>query len=343
MLTKTISLSYPIKRLLTRTKQQNRLLLLIACMLTILVLVIWLRYQPSLIEVTNLDSEDILLISDLSKHRCTPSYPSILFFNRIPKSASTSLQLFFRYLSKTLDIEIDISPKGAWDWDGERLKAVQDQTLDLLERAKKMNADPDSKHPKGIYSEHFYFTDFPILNEEGIKYTYVTMIRNPVDRAISSFYYYHFTKTYKIPQDMVKVSLRKCFEEQLPGCEGNLITKYFCGLDSRCTSQNGDPDYALKTAKYNLLHSYVAVGLVEDFSMSMKLFQMLLPDFIPPFLEVPDNLEKINANEEDYLTKFNKEDRALVLANNKLDIYLYEFAKKIFYTRLHMCGLASKE
>ncbi|KAI6655267.1 Uronyl 2-sulfotransferase-like [Oopsacas minuta] len=319
----------------------NRRNLWIVLFLALVIVSVWYLKTPSLgTESMELPEE---LNEVLFETECFSHNPYVLFFNRIPKSGSTTLQDFFRTLSNLVDVETDIYPEGATKWTLSKIEEVENRAMALLKRAKLMHGGHgmDGYSPRGIYIQHFYYTEFPGLSAFGMNYGYITLVREPVDRVISAYYYYHFTKNFKIPVEDKMTSLSDCVKNELYGCEANIMTQYFCGHEDSCVSKNGDHKYALYTAKQNLL-KYIAIGLTEDFLSSIKLFQKLLPDILPRFVELPTSLKKQNANEIDYKKDVSESDRILIREKNVLDIQIYAFAKDLFDAKLKECSISGE-
>ena len=312
-------------------------------MITLAVLIVFLWYimPPSLeSEFREWEKERKRGILDVN---CLAHHPYVLFFNRIPKSGSTTLQDFFRSLSMHVDVEIDIRPEGAARWSPTQIDEVEERAKALLRRAKLMHGGHGSEYsPRGIYIQHFYYTEFPRLSSIGMHYGYITLMREPVDRAISAYHYYHFTKNFEMPVEQKQAPLLECIRKEFFGCEANLMTQYFCGHEAKCVSKNGDHKFALETAKQNMLE-YIAVGITEEFLSSVKLFKKLLPDLLPGFVELPETIKKKNMNEIDYMEGVSDSDRAVIRDKNYLDTELYAFAKELFNARLRACGLAGFE
>ena len=313
--------------------------LIILSILAGIILLIWYTMPPSLeSELRNWEKERKRAILDVN---CFANHPYVLFFNRIPKSGSTTLQDFFRSLSTYVDVETDIHPEGAGQWSRAQVEEVEERAKSLLRRAKLMHGGHGSEHysPRGIYIQHFYYTEFPGLTSLGMHYGYITLMRDPVDRAISAYHYYHFTKNFEIPAEQKQAPLLECIRKELFGCEANLMTQYFCGHEDKCVSKNGGHKFALEMAKQNLLQ-YIAVGITEEFMSSVKLFKKLLPDILPRFVELPETIKKKNMNEIDYMNGISDSDRAVIRDKNYLDMELYAFAKDLFEARLRACSLA---
>lgn len=275
---------------------------------------------------------------------CLPHHPYLLFFNRIPKSGSTTLQDFFRSLSNYVDVEVDIYPQGASKWATSDIEEVEDRSMKLLKRAKLMHGGHNSESytPRGIYIQHFYYSEFPGLSAIETNYGYITLLREPVSRVISAYYYYRFTKNFKMPPHHKQASLSECVRGELYGCEANLMTQYFCGHEDGCASKNREHRYAFYTASQNI-QKYIAVGITEDFLTSVKLFKKLLPDFIPEFVELPQTLKKQNINKLDYMSEVTDSEIAEIKEKNFLDIRLYALANELFEAKVKACDIRIDE
>lgn len=252
----------------------------------------------------------------------------VLFFNRIAKCASTSFVELLQKLSHVGDYDVIFNRQGAYDWKSNEVLMVTGKIKQVMEAGGKRIA----------YAQHFYYTDFsPYLKNYG----YITLVREPIDRLVSSFNYYHYsTKEYirrMLPKERRKETLLDCVQMEHEGCKHNLMTKYFCGHSRNCSSGNRQ---ALKIAKYNLKNKFLAVGLVENLTLSVQLFQQLVPAYFPPMLTEEDLARLLPYTNQN--TKVAQGDSQTIRAieiRNKADIELYQFAKDLFFTRLKNCNI----
>jgi len=249
----------------------------------------------------------------------------VLFFNRIAKCASTSFVELLQKLSHVAKFDVLFSRKGAYDW------TLQDVVV-VSTKIKKA-----SSGKRVAYAQHFYYTDFsPYLQSYG----YVTLVREPIDRMISSFNYYHYsTKEYiqkMLPKQRREESLLDCVQMEHEGCKHNLMTKYFCGHSRSCSDGSNK---ALKIAKYNLKNKFIAVGLVENLTLSMQLFQQLMPTFFPPMPVA--NLTKLlpYTNQNKKIVQPDSHIAKAIEIRNQADIELYQYAKDLFFSRLKTCNV----
>lgn len=253
---------------------------------------------------------------------CQPVDPKVLFFVRIPKCASTSFVEQLRVWSKRGQFELFFHPSGAYDWDISTIRKVASQVS-----AKKSN--------RFVYARHFYYTDFRMYGVED--YSYLTIIRDPVSRFVSSFLYYHYSSKAHIQAilnpEHKNETLLECIEHQHEGCAHNWLTKYFCGHDRFCKLGN---EQALRIAKENLLKDFAAVGVLEEMELSMTLFRTLLPGYF----DVGDgNILPLTNKNEQSMQLSSREEEA-VRSANEADLKLYNFVRTLLHKTTKACQLS---
>ena len=254
---------------------------------------------------------------------CKPLHPTVMFFIRIPKCASTSFVELLHKLTQVNDnYELYFHPSGAFDWDT--------ATMSKVAALVSSKAQPGKRF---VYARHFYHVDFRPFGLEN--YTYVTLVRNPVSRLLSSYLYYHFSSKAHIQRILdprhKNESLEECLVYEHDGCKRNLMTKYFCGHMKFC--KLGDKK-ALECAKENLRTHFVAVGIMEDIDLSLKVFEAVLPDY---FHGMDHTLPLLNPNEHrlpltNTLTEFIQE-------TNSADVELYNYARTLLLQKARNCGV----
>ena len=163
-------------------------------------------------------------------------------------------------------------------------------------------------------------------------------MRDPVDRVVSSYLYYHFSSKPHI-QDILNPkhrdeSLSTCVKNQHEGCTHNLVTKYFCGHDYWC--KDGD-SHALETAKKNLINTFAIVGIVEEMELSIKLMRRLLPRYFET--GNTDDLTLLSLNKNERTASLSQEERREIAEANSADVELYNFAVELLYDKADDCGL----
>ena len=266
---------------------------------------------PMPVTVKNDNTEEV-------SNSCPTLLSNVLFFMRLPKSASTSFVDLLKALAQRSHFRFQFNPSGAYNWEeSEKMKVasfVQHSSLAV----------------NGfVYARHFYYVDFSKYQLKN--HTYVTVLRHPVSRFVSSYLYYHFSSKPHI-QAILKPehrneSLEECLRFQHSGCTHNLMTKYFCGHELFCKTGS---EQALAQAKKNLMN-FAVVGIVEEMETSLQVFKSLLPRYFS--LLDKNSLPRRNRNEHTLSVSENTRDS--IARYNSADMQLYEFAKQ----RLHNVAL----
>jgi dermatan/chondrotin sulfate uronyl 2-O-sulfotransferase UST len=237
----------------------------------------------------------------------------------MPKCASTSFITLLRSLARPLSFELHFNPSGAYDWNNGTIK----REVQLIKSKSK-------KGRKLLYARHFYYTDFEPYGVTN--YTYLTVIREPMARFVSSYLYYHHSSKPYI-QKMLKPrykneSILECTLRGLNGCAHNWLTKYFCGHQTVCKSGN---ETALARAKANMERHFAAVGVVEDVELTMKVFAKVAPGFFAFSRELPRH----NKNERSM--DLSVEEEKAVRNANAADLELYAYARELLQATVQSC------
>lgn len=249
-----------------------------------------------------------------------------MFFVRIPKCASTSFIEVLHKLSNANDnFELFFHPSGAsnWDWDT---------------KAKVANLARSKARPgrRFVYARHFYHVDFRQFGLEN--YTYLTLMRDPVTRLVSSYLYYHFSSKPHIQRILNpryrNESFEECLKGEHDGCKRNLMTKYFCGHMKFCGQ--GDKR-ALERAKENLRAQFAAVGIMEQTDVTLKVFKAVLPEYFHGLDPSREVLPLLNPNE--HHMSLNGTLVHTIEDTNFADVELYKYARSLLFQRARDCGV----
>ena len=238
----------------------------------------------------------------------------------MPKCASTSFITLLQSLATPLSFQLHFNPSGAYDWEESTIKKEA------------QSIKSKSETGKLVYARHFYYTDFDRYRLTN--YTYLTVIREPIDRFVSSYLYYHFSSKRYI-QRMLKPqhkneSLMECIVRKHNGCAPNWLTKYFCGHKKVCQSGNGT---ALAMAKDHMEHHFAAVGFVEDMKMTLKVFAKVVPGYFSKSSSLPQ------ANKNERSMQLSVEELEAVRRANAADIELHAYAKKRLQAMITACHI----
>lgn len=245
----------------------------------------------------------------------------VIFFMHIPKTAGTT----FRYI-----IQYQYKPNAIYELYDHSI--THSQRLDKL-----LNLSWPRKQQIKIVNAHFGFGLHEFLHRP---YTYITFLRNPIDRVVSMYYYLHRTRniqTNPLPPDL---SL-KDFVQKYQRIQ-NGMTKYLSGVilkdqlaDQSPKSTQNSPwatETDLELAKKNLKEHFKVIGLAERFDESLILFKKTLGWKIPLY-------DKNNVSKNRQATRDVSEDTLrLIEKANEFDIQLYEYAKEVFEELINQQG-----
>lgn len=251
-----------------------------------------------------------------------------LFIMRIPKSASTSLVDLLQSLANGRHLYLHFDPSGAYNWDDSRKQSVVKKLVDLHTS---MPTTPIA------YARHFYHVNFTAHALGG--YKYLTIMREPVNRFVSSFLYYHYSSKGYIQAALDprhrNESIIDCLKNGHEGCSPNLVTKYFCGHEGFC--KDGSARTLLR-AKENLVRDFAVVGILEELELSYRVFGKVLPEYfgsVDPLVAV--SYVKNSNQQTLVLTDW---ERLAIATANSADVELYAFTRELLHRQASGCGLS---
>lgn len=216
---------------------------------------------------------------------CAPLFPSVIVYNRIPKAGSTTLIDLLRRMSKANRFKVLI-PKPKHDPAAARA---------AIAHALKSGANT-------VVVQHFNFPD--LISP---KLAYVNVMRNPVDRCISAYYYARWGPRWDSRKDKsVKrfgnVTLEECMDrpyDQLYSCfncNSQGQARFFCGPEYGVCDRPS-PQEMLRRAWYNMESQYF-VGVTEDLTATVDVLEALYPSFFSGMAEALAATPPQRVNEE---------------------------------------------
>ena len=220
-----------------------------------------------------------------------------VFYIHIPKTAGTTMSeiMYTHYVSG----EVFTCP-SVGDTDS--------VFVSLLE------SDQQRKNLIKLVTGHIQFGWHRVFGED--EFTYVTLLRDPVDRVMSLYY---SARASGIPRHYLwegtqGVSLGEWVKNRVTPETFNWQTYMIAGVHSE-----------LELAKQNLLRHFSVVGFTDQFDLALARIAQLLGWDVPVYksLNVTPN--------RPLLQDISDEDRTIVEAHNLLDIELYQFAKEMAY------------
>lgn len=219
-----------------------------------------------------------------------------LIFLHIPKTAGTTLNRI---------IEWQYNPLTIFTMDPYRIRATPERLKKLSEQRRRRLR---------VVRGHLYYGVHEFLPQGA---TYITMLREPVARFFSSYYFIQRRPLHPMHR---KVTTERIGVEdfiRLTPHRQNLQCSLISGIKNNGTCD----ERALENAKENLVKSFSVVGICERFEESLMLIATTF-DWDVPFYE----------NRKVSKTRPEIEPGAveMIREHNRLDLELYEFGKNIF-------------
>ncbi len=232
-----------------------------------------------------------------------------VIFLHLPKTAGTTLNRI---------IEWQYSPLAIFTMDPYRIRATPERLQKLSERRRR-----SLRMVRG----HLYFGVHEFLPQGA---TYFTMLREPVARFFSSYYFiqrrplhpmHHKVTTERIGvEDFLRLTPRR----------QNLQCSMISGIKNDGTSD----ERLLEVAKENLAKSFSVVGIAERFEESLMLMATTYGWEIPFYenRKVSKTKPKVDPGAVE-----------MIREHNRLDLELYDFGKSLFAESLRKNEAAVRE
>lgn len=229
-----------------------------------------------------------------------------VIFLHIPKTAGTTIRDITRrqYSPKAI-----FSPKSSFTASIRKEQASLD-----IPRAEKLK----------LIQGHFGFGIHEHLAQHC---TYFTLLRDPIERCISSYFYMRRTashrhyKTINSRYQTLEKYIKSGFIKK--HSLDNLQVRFLSGLRGEI-NQDALSREALEYAKFNLVNNFLVVGIVEEFDQSLLLLQKKLGwknIFYSPVNRTENKTERNDLSLKTF---------ELIKQDNELDIELYEYGFQIF-------------
>ncbi len=233
-----------------------------------------------------------------------------VIFLHIPKTAGTALQVMIRQ---------QFRQSGIYELDNKDAR----RSMDIF----KGMADRDKKKFRAVVG-HMWFG----LHESMPKpCTYITLLREPIDRVVSHYYYVRRMSAHYLHQEVISrnLSLKDYLEQKLSTELNNGQTRLLSGeMDENRYPFGTCPRELLDRAKNNLKEHFSVVGIQERYTDTLRLLEKVFGWKISYFHKnVTSNrpaLEDIPRRTIEVIRKY-----------NQLDIELYVYAREIFEEQLN--------
>lgn len=171
---------------------------------------------------------------------------------------------------------------------------------------------------------------------------YITLLRDPVERVISHYYFVLRRPDHYLHQTVT--SRKMSLEDYI---RSRISTELDNGQMRNLSATNGDSHFSipfghcnaemLEIAKKNLREYFIGVGLAESFDQSLLLFKKLLNW---------NNIFYFKRNvtkNRPLKTDFSEEALNLIKKQNELDLELYQYAAKLFKEQVARLGPSFEE
>lgn len=188
--------------------------------------------------------------------------------------------------------------------------------------------------PEGIKRETAVFMGhegFGFHQALGRPSTHITILRHPVDRVLSHYYYVRRNRENHLHKTVAdgQMSLAEFVTSDISREVDNGQTKFLAGLETPYLVAGEYGDEILEAARHNLRAHFAVVGLTERFDESLILLKRTLGWQQWPFY-VPANVTQKRPHRQHVDT----ETTNLICEANQLDLALYHFAQAQFEARL---------
>ncbi|XP_042696466.2 heparan sulfate 2-O-sulfotransferase 1 isoform X1 [Chrysemys picta bellii] len=256
----------------------------------------------------------------------------VIIYNRVPKTASTSFT----------NIAYDLCAKNKYHvlhintTKNNPVMSLQDQVRFVK------NVTSWKEMKPGFYHGHISYLDFAKFGVKK-KPIYINVIRDPIERLVSYYYFLRFGDDYRPGLRRRKQGDKKTFDECVAAGGSDcapeklwLQIPFFCGHSSECW--NVGSRWALEQAKYNLINEFFLVGVTEELEDFIMLLEATLPRFFRGATELYRTGKKSHLRKTTEKKLPTKETIAKLQQSEiwKMENEFYEFALEQFqFVRAH--------
>lgn len=287
-------------------------------------------------EIDNLDARAL--------NNTMKAQKELIFFNRVPKVGSQTFMELLRHLAM----------KNNFDFHRDHIQRVETIRLHPAEQLG-LATMINSYYTPAVYIKHICFINFTQYSlPEPI---YVNLVRDPVERVISWYYYvrapwYYVERKQAFPDlplpdpKWLKKDFETCVLQGDRECqyiEGEKRegigdhrrqTLFFCGHSDECTPFNTEG--ALQRAKLAVEKHYAVVGVLEDLNSTLTVFEHYVPRFFrgatQVYREEVEHFKKINHNA--FKPPVSEEVKEIVRQNFTREIEFYYFCRQRLHRQL---------
>ncbi|XP_063601580.1 heparan sulfate 2-O-sulfotransferase 1-like isoform X2 [Penaeus indicus] len=266
-----------------------------------------------------------------SAKNVTPHDARLLVYNRVPKCGSTTV----------LDI-LNLTARMNKYWYRHSLLYNEMNLTSAQQRMVLTHLGVQNWETPISYDRHMYYVDF--AKQGNSRVAWMNIIRDPVERIISEFYFIRVKSRWDTIESLKKISHRKppdswfdmtldeCVPAKHPECYPKLgqymrmQLTFLCGTDPVC-SQVGNRQ-ALQLAKMHVERQYSVVGTLEEFPLTLRVLEAYLPRFFRGVTSLEHSSGNVKKNVGEYKPSVSEETKMTLRALLKEDVELYEFVRQ---------------
>lgn len=240
------------------------------------------------------------------------------FYNRVPKCGSKGISgLFNRLAIRNQFTSRKVNPPGGLN-----------HHMEINEQNRTVHRFQNIKNPK-VYTRHVHFLNF---SEFGLEMpTYVNVVRKPLSRALSAYYYRRAGIHHRYVLADKKLSFEQCIKMNKTECVADqynfIVIPYFCGHDDFCLTPS---ERSLEQAKRNVIDYFVVVGYLEEIYKFVEVLEFLWPRMFKDALSVYRNMSAETLHKKSKKVAPSEEQGNIMKERLKIEYNFYYFVKHRF-------------
>uniref|UniRef100_A0A0N5B010 Heparan sulfate 2-O-sulfotransferase n=1 Tax=Syphacia muris TaxID=451379 RepID=A0A0N5B010_9BILA len=253
---------------------------------------------------------------------------SIIIYNRVPKTGSTTLVNAVMYdlckLNNFNVIHLNLTR-------AHHIMNLADQNRFV------QNITAWTQRLPAIYHGHSVFIDFTLFGRPNP--IYINLIREPFERLLSHYYFLRYGDDYRVGLKRSRAgnneTFDECVERRGRDCDVNQMwmqIPYFCGSAYFCHEPGNER--ALELAKKNLVEHYLLVGISERMREFIGALEVVLPEFFYGGLKHFDSLDEKRSHLRYTKKKIPPSKKTIKIVKSqtvyKMEYEFYQFAIKAF-------------
>ena len=236
-----------------------------------------------------------------------------IVYNRVPKCGSSTTLSVFRTLARKHSFTFLSSE-------------IYNQTIINHRQEKALIDSLRLIKAPWLYNRHVGILNF--TNEGYSMPEYINLVRDPIERKRSGYYFRGPRRFHESFNDCVK-NLRK-------ECISSPTLQLFCGHGPSCKK---DSSHSLQIAKQNVMKYYRVVGLTEDIESFFKLLEIYYPDMFRDAVNIYRNQPSRNVDSKKKDHELTQDTIQRLKFELHLEYKFYEFIKQRFYIAKQNAGI----